>query len=72
MISQYYSIFDKNGFVQSYKTTGFTLKPGQVALAINVELDEDVFTTPPIPSVTIKADRSMLMQSINAELGGGE
>lgn len=70
MIIEYIAVFNKDGFVKALKgVNGVSVASGEIALKMQIELDDDVFTTPPIPTIRIKADRSMLVQNLKIEDG---
>lgn len=65
MIASFVVLMDKTGFVRALKgDRGVQINQGEIAMRVNIEVDDTVFETQPIPVVTIKADRSQLIQNI--------
>lgn len=61
-----YLIFSKTGLLELKKTERFSLAPQERGVRIELLVDEEVFTQPPMPTVRIKVPTEQVIRVVEA------
>lgn len=69
MNATFYVVFDRDGFVQAYKSDRFSLKQGQYAAEIALEVPEEAFAPLNLPKVQITLPAESLRRTFEAHVG---
>lgn len=72
MKTQFYVIFDKNGFVKATKTDAFTLDRGQYASEIMLEVPDEAFQPINVPRVQVTLPAEAIRRTFEAVAVDGE
>lgn len=62
-----YLVFDRNGVDRMLKTDSFQLKAGERAVKVVLEIPQEAFQKPPIPTITLSVPVEAITTQIEAE-----
>lgn len=66
MTASLYVVLDKKGFNRSLKDCPSTLKEGEVALQVHIEVPDSAFAPRPVPTVHLVVPEESLIRRIEA------
>lgn len=67
MKDSYYVIFNRKGVDRFCKSDSFILKSGEYAVQMNLEVPDEVFAKPKIPTVKFTLDPEQIQRTIGLE-----
>lgn len=62
-----YVVFSKTGIDRLVKRLPIQLKPGEKAFVLNVEIPDEVFAPPPMPTVRMTIPKEALIHEISVQ-----
>lgn len=63
-------MFNRDGFVQAYKTEKFELRQGHYATEVRLEVPDEAFGPPGLPVVSLRIPADSLRRRIEADVDG--